>query len=78
MTTVYQPVKRDLRKFGGPEDGSVVDGIVQEIDIATGLELLGFSNELNHPLLTLISQVWGLSGCLLKPVCRHFGINEAV
>ncbi|MBF6620126.1 MAG: aryl-sulfate sulfotransferase, partial [Patulibacter sp.] len=33
----YQPVKHDLRQFGGPEDGSVVDGIVQEIDVATGL-----------------------------------------
>lgn len=34
---VYNPVARDLRPFGGPRNGRVVDGVVQEIDIATGL-----------------------------------------
>ncbi len=33
---VYSPVDLDLRSVGGPRDGRVVDGIVQEVDIATG------------------------------------------
>ena len=33
---VYNPVDLDLRSVGGPRDGRVVDGIVQEVDIATG------------------------------------------
>ncbi|MGX6448732.1 arylsulfotransferase family protein [Patulibacter sp. S7RM1-6] len=34
--TIYQPLKWDLRPYGGPRDGTLVDGIVQEIDVATG------------------------------------------
>ena len=34
--TVYHPVPYDLSAVGGPADGSVVDGIAQEIDLATG------------------------------------------
>jgi hypothetical protein len=34
---VYNPVARDLRPFGGPKQGRVVDAVIQEIDIATGL-----------------------------------------
>jgi arylsulfotransferase ASST len=36
---IYEPVRYDLRLIGGPKDGSVLDGIVQEIDIKTGLVL---------------------------------------
>ncbi len=34
--TAYNLVGIDLRASGGPEDGAVWDGIVQEIDVATG------------------------------------------
>ena len=34
--TVYRPVPYDLSSVGGPANGQVVDGIAQEIDIATG------------------------------------------
>ncbi len=34
---VYNPVRRDLSSFGGPSEARVVDAVVQEIDIATGL-----------------------------------------
>src|SRR5207248_1511623 len=34
---IYQPVRYDLSLIGGPKNGSVLDGIVQEIDIKTGL-----------------------------------------
>jgi hypothetical protein len=36
LITIYHPVPVDLSSFGGPEDGMVLDGIVQEIDLATG------------------------------------------
>jgi Arylsulfotransferase (ASST) len=37
---IYEPVRVDLRKIGGPKAGSALDGIVQEIDIETGLVML--------------------------------------
>ncbi len=36
LMTVYRSVTRDLRAVGGPRRGRVLDGIVQEIDVATG------------------------------------------
>jgi hypothetical protein len=36
LITVYHPIPYDLSPVGGPADGSVVDGIAQEIDVATG------------------------------------------
>jgi hypothetical protein len=34
---VYNPVRRDLRFMGGPRNARVIDSVIQEIDIATGL-----------------------------------------
>jgi hypothetical protein len=34
---VYNPVRRDLRFMGGPKEARVVDSVIQEIDIKTGL-----------------------------------------
>ena len=39
LITIYNPISRDLSSLGGSSDGMLVDGIVQEIDIATGLVL---------------------------------------
>ena len=39
LVTIYDPIPADLASVGGPELGWLYDGIVQEIDIATG-ELL--------------------------------------
>jgi hypothetical protein len=39
LITVYQRDRMDLRRYGGPRDAAIVDGIVQEIDIKTGLLL---------------------------------------
>jgi hypothetical protein len=36
LITVYHEVPYDLSPVGGPKDGKVVDGVVQEIDVATG------------------------------------------
>jgi hypothetical protein len=36
LITVYHPIPYDLSALGGPADGQVVDGIAQEIDVASG------------------------------------------
>ena len=36
LITVYNQVPRDLSSVGGPVNGSVFDGVVQEVDVATG------------------------------------------
>ncbi len=36
LITIYNPVRRDLRSVGGARNGTVLDGIIQEVDIATG------------------------------------------
>jgi Arylsulfotransferase (ASST) len=37
LAIVYNPVRRDLRFAGGPRNARVIDSVVQEIDITTGL-----------------------------------------
>ena len=39
LSIVYNPVRRDLRFIGGPREARVIDSVIQEIDIATGLVL---------------------------------------
>ena len=39
LLTIYQRDRMDLRRYGGARDGAVVDGVVQEIDVKTGLLL---------------------------------------
>jgi hypothetical protein len=39
LVIAFDRVKADLRELGGPRDGVVIAGIVQEIDIETGLVL---------------------------------------
>jgi hypothetical protein len=36
LITIYSPVPADLSSLGGPSSGSVLDSIVQEIDLTTG------------------------------------------
>jgi hypothetical protein len=37
LITAYAPILCDLRSVGGPAYGGVTDGVLQEVDIATGL-----------------------------------------
>ena len=37
LIIAYNPIKADTRAVGGPKDGAVLDTVVQEIDIKTGL-----------------------------------------
>jgi hypothetical protein len=36
LLMAYQDRPRDLRSWGGPKNGKVTDGVVQEVDVATG------------------------------------------
>ncbi len=47
LITIYDRVPRNLSSVGGPEDGMVVDGIVQEVDIEAG-EVLFEWHSLDH------------------------------
>jgi len=51
LITVYHAVPYDLSSVGGPVDGKVFDGIVQEIDVATGRVLFEW-HSLDHVPLT--------------------------
>ena len=50
LITIYSKVPIDLSSVGGPTDGSVLEGIVQEIDIETG-EVLFEWHSLEHVAL---------------------------
>ena len=47
LLTIYAEVAMDLSSVGGPVDGRVLDGIVQEVDIESG-EVLFEWHSLNH------------------------------
>jgi hypothetical protein len=47
LFTIYNPVPGDLSPVGGSTDGVVIDGIAQEVDIATG-EVLFEWHSLDH------------------------------
>jgi outer membrane protein assembly factor BamB len=47
LLTIYNSVRVDLSSEGGPEDGKVLEGIVQEVDIETG-EVLFEWHSLEH------------------------------
>ncbi len=47
LITVYNGVGKDLSSVGGPENGEVIDGIAQEVDIETG-EVLFEWHSLEH------------------------------
>jgi hypothetical protein len=47
LITIYNPVPYDLSPYGGPKDGTVVDGIAQELDVATGRVLFEW-HSLDH------------------------------
>jgi hypothetical protein len=48
--TAFAPVRADLQRYGGPVDGVIADGVVQEIDIKTGLVMFQW-NALGHVAL---------------------------
>ena len=51
LITAYRPVTTDLSRVGGPANGMVLSGVVQEIDIATGKVLFEWDS-LDHVPVT--------------------------
>jgi hypothetical protein len=47
LITIYHAVPRDLSALGGPSAGQVIEGVIQEIEIATGRVLLEW-HSLDH------------------------------
>jgi hypothetical protein len=47
LITIYHQVPRDLSPVGGPADGAVFEGVVQEIDVASGRVLFEW-HSLDH------------------------------
>jgi hypothetical protein len=50
LMTIYDRVRMDLSSVGGPRNGTVLDGVVQELDIRTGLVLFEWHSLGNVPL----------------------------
>ena len=51
LITAYEPIRCDLSPVGGSPDGAVTDGIVQEVDVRTGLVMFQWSS-LDHVALS--------------------------
>jgi hypothetical protein len=69
--TIYNPVAYDLSAVGGPADGTVFDGIAQEIDIATGKVVFEWHSLDHVPLAESQSPVPTAAGA----VYDYFHIN---
>jgi arylsulfotransferase ASST len=50
LITIEHQIPHDLSPLGGPKDGSVIDGVVQEIDVATGRVLFEWHSVDRVPL----------------------------
>jgi Arylsulfotransferase (ASST) len=50
LVTAYHSVPYDLSALGGPKDGTVIEGVVQEIDVATGRVLFEWHSLGHVPL----------------------------
>ncbi len=72
LITIYSKVPRDLSGVGGPVDGVVLDGIVQEIDIETG-EVIFEWHSLDH--IGLEESLYGPPPDLAAPF-DYFHINS--
>jgi len=68
LITVYNPVQGDLSSVGGPSNGTVLDSIVQEIDVQTGKVLFEWHSLEHIPLIDTYSP-------LLNPF-DYFHVNS--
>jgi Arylsulfotransferase (ASST) len=50
LLTIYNPVQRSLSSVSGPARGTVVEGVVQEVDVATGAVLFEWHSLREVPL----------------------------
>ncbi|MFG2000301.1 arylsulfotransferase family protein [Spirillospora sp. NPDC048911] len=59
LLMAYVPRTMDLRQVGGPEDGQVLDGVIEEVDIATGTVVWRW-NSLDHIPVTESDLPYGM------------------
>jgi hypothetical protein len=50
LITAYEPIMCNLSSVGGPANGAVTDGVMQEVDIATGLVRFQWTSLAHVPL----------------------------
>ncbi|MEZ5078232.1 MAG: arylsulfotransferase family protein [Solirubrobacterales bacterium] len=50
LLSTYKAVKKDLRPYGGPQNGTVLDSIAQEVDLRTNLVIWEWHSLGNIPL----------------------------
>lgn len=74
LITAYHPEQRDLSAVGGPRDGTVLDSVAQEIDIATGRVLFEW-HSLDHVPLSASYLPVGSTGTRDDPY-DYFHINS--
>jgi hypothetical protein len=72
LITIYNPVRWDLSPVGGPKDGVVTQGIVQELDIETG-EVLFEWHSLDHVGL---DETYAKVSKEPRPAIDYFHINS--
>ena len=72
LITIYSPERRDLSPVGGPKDGGVAQGIVQELDIETG-EVLFEWHSLDH---VGIEETYAKVDQIPGPDLDYFHINS--
>ena len=65
LITIYNTVPYDLTSVGGPQSGTLTEGVVQEIDVSTGRVLFEWHSldhvgidESHQPLPTKAGQAW--------------------
>jgi Arylsulfotransferase (ASST) len=73
LITVYNPIRCNLSSVGGPADGAVTDGMLQEIDVRTGLVRFEWSS-LDH--VALNESYEGASNSTSRSPFDFFHINS--
>jgi Arylsulfotransferase (ASST) len=68
LVTAWEPVEADLRRYGGKKNGVVINGIVQELDIATRRVLFEWKS-MDHIALTE-------SHAKVGPTFDYFHVNS--
>jgi hypothetical protein len=75
LLLAYQPERYDLSPLGGPKDGAVLDSIVQEIDIKTGLVLFEW-HSLDHIPLRATHNPHPASAAVVGHPLDYFHVNS--
>ncbi|OJJ42525.1 hypothetical protein ASPZODRAFT_76544 [Penicilliopsis zonata CBS 506.65] len=59
LVSIYETIPADLSSIGGPEEGYLIDGVFQEIDIATGELLFEWHASHHYPVNSTYEKLKG-------------------